>query len=134
VQRRLRRQAHRPPPEALRLLIVKADGSVLVHSDGGSYKPLNWMSPPCRLTEAPGQWTVTGKSGETLIITLTEVVSDTSVDLGVDPGLVKDGVEAHLQELLASSSGCSATAGGWSGASTRRRSGRSTSCAGTARA
>src|SRR6266487_1033350 len=88
-------------PEALRLLIVKADGSVLVHSDGGSYKPLNWMSPPCRLTEAPGQWTVTGKSGETLIITLTEVVSDTSVDLGIDPGLVKDGVEAHLQELLA---------------------------------
>src|SRR6185295_6001541 len=74
-----------------RLPSVKADGSVLVHSDGGSYKPLNWMSPPCRLTEAPGQWTVTGKSGETLIITLTEVVSDTSVDLGVDPGLVKDG-------------------------------------------
>ncbi len=88
-------------PEALRLLIVKADGSVLVHSDGGSNKPLNWMSPPCRLTEAPGQWTVTGKSGETLIITLAEVVSDTSVDLGIDPGLVKDGVEAHLQELLA---------------------------------
>ena len=88
-------------PEAVRLLIVKADGSVLVHSDGGSYKPLNWMSPPCRLTEEPGLWTVTGKSGETLIITLTEVVSDTSVDLGVDPGLVKDGVEAHLQELLA---------------------------------
>jgi RecB family endonuclease NucS len=88
-------------PLAKRLLLVKADGSVLVHSDGGSYKPLNWMSPPCRLTEKPGQWTVTGKSGETLIITLTEVVSDTSVDLGVDPGLVKDGVEAHLQELLA---------------------------------
>ena len=88
-------------PSALRLLIVKADGSVLVHSDGGSYKPLNWMSPPCRLTEEPGQWTVTGKSGETLAITITEVMSDTSVDLGVDPGLVKDGVEAHLQELLA---------------------------------
>jgi len=88
-------------PEALRLLIVKADGSVLVHSDGGSYKPLNWMSPPCRLAEEPGLWTVTGKSGETLIITLTDVVSDTSVDLGVDPGLVKDGVEAHLQKLLA---------------------------------
>jgi RecB family endonuclease NucS len=88
-------------PEALRLLIVKADGSVLVHSDGGSYKPLNWMSPPCRLAEEPGQWTVTGKSGESLVITLTEVISDTSVDLGVDPGLVKDGVEAHLQELLA---------------------------------
>ena len=74
---------------------------MLVHSDGGSYKPLNWMSPPCRLAEEPGRWTVTGKSGETLIITLTEVVSDTSVELGVDPGLVKDGVEAHLQELLA---------------------------------
>jgi RecB family endonuclease NucS len=95
-------------PSALRLLIVKADGSVLVHSDGGSYKPLNWMSPPCRLTEEPsagpaepGKWTVTGKSGETLAITITEVISDTSVDLGVDPGLVKDGVEAHLQELLA---------------------------------
>jgi endonuclease len=88
-------------PSALRLLIVKADGSVLVHSDGGSYKPLNWMSPPCRLTEEPGKWTVTGKSGETLAITITEVMSDTSVDLGVDPGLVKDGVEAHLQELLA---------------------------------
>ena len=88
-------------PEALRLLIVKADGSVLVHSDGGSYKPLNWMSPPCRLTEEPGRWSVTSKGGETLAITITEVLSDTSVDLGVDPGLVKDSVEAHLQELLA---------------------------------
>jgi len=88
-------------PEALRLLIVKADGSVLVHSDGGSYKPLNWMSPPCRLTEEEGRWSVTSKAGETLTITITEVVSDTSVDLGVDPGLTKDGVEAHLQELLA---------------------------------
>jgi RecB family endonuclease NucS len=88
-------------PSALRLLIVKADGSVLVHSDGGSYKPLNWMSPPCRLTEEPGQWTVTNKAGETLAITITEVISDTSVELGVDPGLKKDGVEAHLQELLA---------------------------------
>ena len=88
-------------PSALRLLIVKADGSVLVHSDGGSYKPLNWMSPPCRLTEEPGRWSVTNKAGETLVITITEVISDSSVDLGVDPGLVKDGVEAHLQELLA---------------------------------
>jgi len=88
-------------PSALRLLIVKADGSVLVHSDGGSYKPLNWMSPPCRLAEEPGLWSVTGKSGETLQITITEVISDTAVDLGIDPGLVKDGVEAHLQELLA---------------------------------
>ena len=88
-------------PQALRLLIVKADGSVLVHSDGGSYKPLNWMSPPCRLTEEPGRWSVTNKAGETLAITISDVLSDTSVDLGVDPGLVKDGVEAHLQELLA---------------------------------
>jgi endonuclease len=88
-------------PAALRLLIVKADGSVLVHSDGGSYKPLNWMSPPCWFTEEPGKWSVTNRAGETLAITITEVVSDTSVDLGVDPGLVKDGVEAHLQELLA---------------------------------
>ncbi len=88
-------------PLALRLLIVKADGSVLVHSDGGSYKPLNWMSPPCRLTEQPGLWSVTNKAGETLAITIAEVISDTSVELGVDPGLVKDGVEAHLQELLA---------------------------------
>jgi hypothetical protein len=94
-------------PSALRLLIVKADGSVLVHSDGGSYKPLNWMSPPCRLTEhpaaddQPGKWTVTNKAGETLTITITETVSDTSAELGIDPGLVKDGVEAHLQELLA---------------------------------
>jgi endonuclease len=88
-------------PSALRLLIVKADGSVLVHSDGGSYKPLNWMSPPCKLAEEPGRWTVTNKAGETLAITLEEVLSDTSVDLGIDPGLVKDGVESHLQELLA---------------------------------
>ena len=88
-------------PSALRLLIVKADGSVLVHSDGGSYKPLNWMSPPCRLTEQPGRWTVTSKAGETLTITISETVSDVSVELGIDPGLVKDGVESHLQELLA---------------------------------
>jgi endonuclease len=88
-------------PSALRLLIVKADGSVLVHSDGGSYKPLNWMSPPCRLTQEPDQWTVTGKSGETLTVHIEEILSDASFALGEDPGLVKDGVEAHLQELLA---------------------------------
>jgi endonuclease len=88
-------------PSALRLLMVKADGSVLVHSDGGSYKPLNWMSPPCKLTEQPDKWTVVNKAGETLLITIEEIVSDTSVELGVDPGLRKDGVEAHLQELLA---------------------------------
>jgi len=86
---------------ALRLLIVKADGSVLVHSDGGSYKPLNWMSPPCRLEESPGAWRVRSKSGEELRITIEEVLHDSSHELGVDPGLVKDGVEAHLQQLLA---------------------------------
>jgi endonuclease len=88
-------------PSAPRLLIVKADGSVLVHSDGGSYKPLNWMSPPCRLEESPGCWRVVSKGGEQLRITLEEVLHDSSHELGVDPGLVKDGVEAHLQELLA---------------------------------
>jgi len=86
---------------ATRLILIKADGSVLVHSDGGSYKPLNWMSPPCRLAEEAGRWVVTGKSGETLTIQIEEILSDTSFDLGVDPGLVKDGVESHLQELLA---------------------------------
>jgi endonuclease len=88
-------------PLATRLLIVKADSSVLVHSDGGSYKPLNWMSPPCRLAEEPGRWVVTGKSGETLTIELDEIISDSSFDIGTDPGLVKDGVESRLQELLA---------------------------------
>jgi RecB family endonuclease NucS len=88
-------------PLATRLIMVKADGSVLVHSDGGSYKPLNWMSPPARLAESAEQWVVTGKSGETLTIRIEEIISDHSVDLGIDPGLVKDGVEAHLQELLA---------------------------------
>jgi RecB family endonuclease NucS len=88
-------------PLATRLLMIKADGSVLVHSDGGSYKPLNWMSPPCRRTEEAGRWVVTAKSGETLTIEIEEILSDTSYDLGVDPGLRKDGVESHLQELLA---------------------------------
>jgi RecB family endonuclease NucS len=93
-------------PLATRLLLVKADGSVLVHSDGGSYKPLNWMSPPCTLVESTDDggastWTVTNKAGETLTITLDEVHHDSAHDLGVDPGLVKDGVEAHLQALLA---------------------------------
>ncbi len=86
---------------APRLLMVKADGSVLVHSDGGSYKPLNWMSPPCRLVEQDGAWTVTNKAGEQLLITIEQVLHDTAHELGVDPGLVKDGVEAHLQVLLA---------------------------------
>ncbi len=93
-------------PMATRLILVKNDGSVLIHSDGGSYKPLNWMSPPCKVTEATGdggavEWTVVGKDDDTLRIRLEEVLSDATHDLGVDPGLQKDGVERHLQELLA---------------------------------
>jgi RecB family endonuclease NucS len=88
-------------PMATRLLVVKADGSVLVHSDGGSYKPLNWMSPPCALVETDATWTVTNRAGEQLIVTIESLLHDSSHDLGVDPGLVKDGVEAHLQKLLA---------------------------------
>jgi RecB family endonuclease NucS len=88
-------------PMAPRLLLIKADGSVSVHSDGGAYKPLNWMSPPCMLAEQPGRWTVTNRTGEQLIIEIDEVVHDSHHELGMDPGLVKDGVEAHLQALLA---------------------------------
>jgi RecB family endonuclease NucS len=88
-------------PVATRLLMVKADGSVSIHADDRAYKPLNWMSPPCRIEEAPGVWRVVNKAGEELRITLEEVFQDSSYELGVDPGLRKDGVEAHLQELLA---------------------------------
>ncbi|MGW4892140.1 endonuclease NucS [Kitasatospora sp. NPDC004240] len=88
-------------PSATRLILVKADGSVSIHADDRAYKPLNWMSPPCALREAEGVWTVENKAGEKLIITLEEVLHDSSHELGVDPGLIKDGVEAHLQELLA---------------------------------
>ncbi|MGH3428015.1 MAG: endonuclease NucS, partial [Mycobacteriales bacterium] len=94
-----RLQAHLPL--ATRLLLVKADGSVSIHADDRAYKPLNWMSPPCRLEESPVVWRVVNKSGEELRITMEEVLHDTSHELGADPGLVKDGVEAHLQELLA---------------------------------
>jgi RecB family endonuclease NucS len=88
-------------PLATRLLMVKADGSVSIHADDRAYKPLNWMSPPCRVEEAPGVWRVVNKAGEELRITLEEVLHDSSHELGIDPGLVKDGVEAHLQQLLA---------------------------------
>ncbi|MBA2390232.1 MAG: endonuclease NucS [Geodermatophilaceae bacterium] len=88
-------------PMARRLLLVKADGSVSIHADDRAYKPLNWMSPPCSLLEQPGRWTVTNRSGEQLLIAIDEVLHDASFELGVDPGLQKDGVEAHLQELLA---------------------------------
>jgi len=88
---------------AVRLLLVKADGCVAVHADGGAYKPLNWMNAPNTLLESEDRWTVTNPRGETLTITLEEVILDVSQACGEDPGLVKDGVEAHLQELLAAS-------------------------------
>ena len=93
-------------PMATRVLMIKADGSVLVHSDGGSYKPLNWMSPPCTVAEGvddsgTAEWLVTGRDDDTLRILLEEVLHDSVHDLGLDPGLQKDGVEKHLQELLA---------------------------------
>jgi len=89
-------------PEARRLLVVKADGSVLVHADSGGYKPLNWMSGPCALLDGGDVWEITNAKGERLTITFTgEVVFDSTVELGAEPGLAKDGVEAHLQELLA---------------------------------
>ena len=87
-------------PLATRLLLVKADGSVLVHADGGSYKPLNWMSPPCTLGIDGHIWTVTNKVGERLVITMAEVLHDHAQELGVDPGLQKDGVETHLQRVV----------------------------------
>ena len=88
-------------PEAVRLIMVKADGCVAIHADGGAYKPLNWMNAPNRLVCEPDLWRVTNDKGERLEIRLTEVISDTAHDLGLDPGLERDGVEAHLQELVA---------------------------------
>ncbi|AWB85249.1 endonuclease NucS [Mycetocola zhujimingii] len=100
-------------PLATRLLMVKSDGSLLVHSDGGSYKPLNWMSPPCTLAIGEPDsdqadagvtetWKVThAKTGDMLIVSIYEVLHDSAHELGIDPGLQKDGVEAHLQKLLA---------------------------------
>jgi endonuclease len=89
-------------PEAVRLIMVKADGCVAIHADGGAYKPLNWMNAPNRVViDEDGTWRVTNSKGETLTITVREVLADSEHELGVDPGLQKDGVEAHLQELLA---------------------------------
>jgi len=95
-------------PLAVRLLMVKADGCVCVHADSGAYKPLNWMTAPNVLVEEPGpaegllsRWTVTNPKGERLTIDIEEVLLDVDEPLGIGPGLVKDGVEAHLQELLA---------------------------------
>ncbi len=92
-------------PEATRLIMVKADGCVAIHADGGAYKPLNWMNAPNTLRIDDEVWTVTNPKQETLTITLHEVLSDVEHELGDDPGLQKDGVEAHLQELLAASPG-----------------------------
>lgn len=105
--------SHLPP--APRLVMVKADGCVAVHADGGAYKPLNWMNAPNTVTESTGDggdvvWTVRSPKGETLTITLHQVLADSHHELGVDPGLRKDGVEAHLQELLAAN--CHAIAPG----------------------
>lgn len=100
-------------PLAKRLIMVKADGSVSVHADDRAYKPLNWMSPPCTLAvlepeDAAAEelgitqvWQVRSRDGDTLMISVAEVFLDTDHPLGVDPGLQKDGVEAHLQALLA---------------------------------
>ena len=88
-------------PEATRLIMVKGDGCVAIHADGGAYKPLNWMNAPNVLVDLGDRWTVTNPKGEQLTITLHEVLSDSAHELGEDPGLQKDGVEAHLQELLA---------------------------------
>ena len=97
-------------PEAVRLIMVKADGCVAIHADGGAYKPLNWMNAPNTLIEFKGEgtldsdlhrWEVANSKGERLIIDLHEIISDHQIVLGPDPGLEKDGVEAHLQELLA---------------------------------
>ena len=92
-------------PEATRLILFKADGSVSIHADDRAYKPLNWMSPPCVTKEVNQDEkkiiTVENKAQEKLVITVSEVIHNSTHDLGIDPGLVKDGVEAHLQELLA---------------------------------
>ena len=89
--------------EAVRLIMVKADGCVAIHADGGAYKPLNWMNAPNTLLDEGERWVVTNPKGERLTIELLEVLADERHDLGIDPGLEKDGVEAHLQALLAES-------------------------------
>lgn len=102
-------------PMAPRLLLLKADGSISIHADDRAYKPLNWMNPPCvikeqEVVESQGRgkrkkvthkWKVENKTGDTLLISIDEIHHDSEHELGIDPGLIKDGVEAHLQELLA---------------------------------
>ncbi|MCU1501526.1 MAG: Endonuclease NucS [Ilumatobacteraceae bacterium] len=101
VDYRGRLEAHLP--EAVRLIMVKADGCVAIHADGGAYKPLNWMNAPNTLVDRGDSWIVSNPKGEEITIHLLDVLSDSSHALGDDPGLQKDGVEAHLQELLAAS-------------------------------
>jgi RecB family endonuclease NucS len=93
-------------PMAPRLILIKADGSVSIHADDRAFKPLNWMNPPCKIREENIDGSITwsvvhGKTGEKLVLTIEEIHHDSSHELGIDPGLQKDGVEAHLQELLA---------------------------------
>jgi RecB family endonuclease NucS len=99
VDYRGRLEAHLPP--AVRLVMVKADGCVAVHADGGAYKPLNWMNAPNHLEERDTEWVVTNPKGETLVISFDHVIADVTHEMGEDPGLSKDGVEANLQSLLA---------------------------------
>ena len=89
-------------PEATRLIMIKADGTLAIHSDGNASKPLNWMVAPNSIETHPDRWVVRNTKGETLTIWIDAVLEDVTHDLGDDPGLQKDGVEAHLQELLAS--------------------------------
>ena len=124
---------------ATRLVMVKADGCVAIHADGGAYKPLNWMIAPNVLVEATADdgvttWSVTNAKGERLVIRFEEVLSDSAHELGSDPGLEKDGVEAELQALLAARPDAIGEASCSCGASTRPTSARSTSCAAIARA
>lgn len=88
-------------PSAVRLIMVKADGCVAIHADGGAYKPLNWMNAPNSLEEEPSRWLITNSKGEELTVHIEELLSEQDVELGADPGLEKDGLESHLQELLA---------------------------------
>ena len=88
-------------PDAVRLIMVKSDGCVAVHADGGAYKPLNWMNAPNFFKDEGDTWQITNAKGELLHIAFSEIISDSTYELGSDPGLQKDGVEAHLQELLA---------------------------------
>ncbi|CAB4891756.1 unannotated protein [freshwater metagenome] len=90
-------------PEAIRLIMVKADGCVAIHADGGAYKPLNWMNAPNTIADNGDHWVVANPKGEQLVINLLEIIHEAAHELGDDPGLQKDGVEAHLQVLLAAS-------------------------------